>query len=156
MTERGVRKDGWVKVEMACVQTLRDGYEYIWIDTCWSETSFLVSGLLLKSFSIDKSIVAQSCLKLLTPCSDGISMLKYAMSTSMTSARPHMKPCLILARHDGLAAVGLCRSWLLLGKSCSTALVGFLLVQNRPGGYYRRRDRHTVSGSGRDGNAVYD
>jgi hypothetical protein len=28
-------KAGWVKIDLACGQAVRDGYDYVWIDTCW-------------------------------------------------------------------------------------------------------------------------
>ena len=31
----GSQKRGWVKVDLACRQAVKDGHNYVWIDTCW-------------------------------------------------------------------------------------------------------------------------
>lgn len=33
------RKPSWAKVELTCAQALRDGYEWVWIDTCCIDKS---------------------------------------------------------------------------------------------------------------------
>jgi hypothetical protein len=28
-------KVGWRKINFACLQAIKDGFNYVWIDTCW-------------------------------------------------------------------------------------------------------------------------
>jgi hypothetical protein len=34
-TSEAEKKAGYSKIKKCCVQSAKDGYDYIWIDTCW-------------------------------------------------------------------------------------------------------------------------
>lgn len=33
---QGINKAGYQKITGCCRQAARDGYQYVWVDTCWS------------------------------------------------------------------------------------------------------------------------